>query len=136
MRVRRPRRPGRRTGERGSAAAEYAMVSGLVVLFFLAAFQLGLSLYIRNTLIAHAAEGARYGARADSTPSDGAERARKLIRSSVRASYADNVSASRTTTSDGTAVVQVRVVAPLPVVGPWGPSGELKVTGRAYAEDQ
>lgn len=112
------------------------MVSGLVVLFFLAAFQLGLSLYIRNTLIAHAAEGARYGARADSTPSDGAERARKLIRSSVRASYADNVSASRTTTSDGTAVVQVRVVAPLPVVGPWGPSGELKVTGRAYAEDQ
>lgn len=110
-------------------------MSGLVVLFFLAAFQLGLSLYIRNTLIAHAAEGARYGARADSTPADGADRARSLIGSSVRASYADNVTAFRTT-DGGVAVVQVRVVAPLPVVGPWGPSGELTVSGRAYAEDQ
>lgn len=131
-----PRRPsGRRKGESGSAAVEYALVSGLVVLFFLAAFQLGLSLYIRNTLIAHAAEGARYGARADSTPADGADRARTLIRTSLRASYAQQVTASRTT-DGGVEVVQVRVVAPLPVVGPWGPGDELTVSGRAYAEDQ
>lgn len=131
------RRPaGRRSSESGSAPAEYALVSGLVVLFFLAAFQLGLSLYIRNTLIADAAEGARYGARADSTPADGADRARTLIRSSLRSSYADQVTAHRTTTDGGVEVVQVRVVAPLPVVGPWGPSDELVVSGRAYAEDQ
>ena len=56
----------------------------LVVLglgIFLAVFQLGLALHIRNTLIACASEGARYGARADATPADGERRARELIRS-------------------------------------------------------
>ncbi len=112
------------------------MVSGLVVVFFLAAFQLGFTLYVRNTLIAHAAEGARYGARADATPADGVDRARTMIRASLRDSYAQDVTAQRTTTDGGAAVVQVRVSAPLPVVGPWGPSGQLTVSGRAYAEDQ
>ncbi|BDZ58816.1 TadE/TadG family type IV pilus assembly protein [Barrientosiimonas endolithica] len=37
--------------------AEYAMVSVLVIVLFLAAFQLGFALHVRNTLIAHAAEG-------------------------------------------------------------------------------
>lgn len=112
------------------------MVSGLVTLFFLAAVQLGFSLYVRNTLIAHAAEGARLGARADATPADGVDRARMLIRTSLRDSYANSVTAARTTTDNGVTVVQVRVVAPLPVLGPFGPAGELTVSGRAYAEDQ
>lgn len=111
------------------------MVSALTVVLFLAAFQVGLALHIRNTLIAHAAEGARYGARADSSPGDGAQRAQSLIRTSLADRYGDAVSADRTV-EGGVQVVRVHVSAPLPVVGPWGPAGQLEVTGRAYAEDQ
>lgn len=129
------RRAQRRRSESGSAIAEYAMVSGLVVLLFLAAFQLGFALHVRNTLIAHAGEGARYGARADSSPAAGADRTRSLIRTSLKDSYADDVVASRG--SEGaTQVVRVRVRTTLPVIGPWGPPGSLNVSARAYAEDQ
>ncbi|MEO8851436.1 MAG: TadE/TadG family type IV pilus assembly protein, partial [Allobranchiibius sp.] len=63
--------------------AEFAMVGGLLVLLFLAAFQVGFSLFVRNTLIADAAEGARHGARVNETPATGAQRARELIGSSM-----------------------------------------------------
>ena len=60
-------RPAAVTGDResGSAVADFAMVAGLLSLLFLAVFQLGLALHIRNTLISCASEGARYGARAN-----------------------------------------------------------------------
>lgn len=126
-------RAGRERRDDGSAIAEYAMVSGLVLLMFLAAFQVGYALHVRNTLIANAAEGARYGARADAAPTEGAERTRRLIRAGLRDSFAQDVSAQRLT-QDGVPIVRVRVVAPLPVLGPFGPSGRLEVAGRAYAE--
>src|SRR5450756_982245 len=103
--------------ESGSAVADFAMVSGLLSLLFLAVFQLGLALHIRNTLISCASEGARYGAPANATPQDGVARARQLIRASLSARYADNVTAT-TTTVDGIQVMQVRIQAPLPVLGP------------------
>lgn len=121
--------------ESGSATAEFALVGALVVLFFLAAFQIGFSLYVRNTLIQNAAEGARYGARADATPGMGAQRAGELIRASLADRYANNVSAT-TVTEGGAQVVKVTVRAPLPIVGPFGPSQALTVSGRAYAEAQ
>lgn len=111
------------------------MVSGLVLLLFLAAFQLGYALHVRNTLIANAAEGARYGARADAGPALGAERTRDLIRGGQPDSFAQNVTADRGV-EGGVQVVRVRVVAPLPVLGPFGPPDRLVVTGRAYAENQ
>ncbi|KNX39421.1 pilus assembly protein TadE [Luteipulveratus halotolerans] len=111
------------------------MVSGLVIVLFLAAFQLGFALYVRNTLIAHASEGARYGARADSSPAAGAERARSLIKGSVSSRFARDVRAERVS-EGGAAVVRVTVVAPMPVLGPFGPGDELTVSARAYAEDQ
>lgn len=121
--------------ESGSATAEFALVGALVVLFFLAAFQVGFSLHVRNTLIENAAEGARYGARADATPAMGAERTAELIRVALADRYADNVSAT-VVTEGGARVVKVTVRAPLPVVGPFGPSQSLTVSGRAYAEAQ
>ncbi|MFC6705630.1 TadE/TadG family type IV pilus assembly protein [Flexivirga alba] len=121
--------------ESGSATAEFALVGALVVIFFLAAFQVGFSLYVRNTLIENAAEGARYGARADATPAMGAQRAAELIRASLADKYASNVSAT-TEIEGGAQVVKVTVRAPLPIVGPFGPSQSLTVSGRAYAEAQ
>jgi Flp pilus assembly protein TadG len=122
--------------ESGSAVSDFAMVAGLLSLLFLAVFQLGLALHIRNTLISCASEGARYGARADATPEDGAARARELIRRSLFGRFADNVTATTTSTVGGVQVVQVRVQAPLPVLGPLGPDRVLSVQAQAFSERQ
>jgi TadE-like protein len=111
------------------------MVSALVALLFVAVFQLGLALHVRNTLISCASEGARLGARADATPADGAARARELISSSLSGRFARNVTA-QVVTAGGVQVVAVEVVAPLPVLGPLGPDGGLTVAGRAFLESQ
>ena len=125
------------TGDResGSAVADFAMVSGLLSLLFLAVFQVGLALHIRNTLISCASEGARYGARANATPQDGVARASQLIRASLSNRFADNVTAT-TTTVDGIQVLQVRIEAPLPILGPLGPDRVLSVRARAFSERQ
>lgn len=68
-----------------------------------------------------------------SSPEQGAERTAELIRSSLADSYADDVSATVITTG-GAPLVQVRVRAPFPVVGLFGPSGELDVVGHAALE--
>ena len=121
--------------ESGSAVADFAMVAGLLSLLFVAVFQLGLALHIRNTLISCASEGARYGARADATAQDGVTRASQLVRASLPGRYADSVSAEDTTVN-GVAVVRVRIVAPLPVLGPLGPDRVLSVQARAFSERQ
>jgi Flp pilus assembly protein TadG len=121
--------------ESGSAVADFAMVSGLLSLLFLAVFQLGLALHIRNTLISCASEGARYGARANATPQDGVARASQLIRATLADRFADNVTAT-TMTVDGIQVLQVRIQAPLPVLGPLGPDRVLSVRARAFSESQ
>ena len=120
--------------EDGAAVADFAMVSGLLALLFVAVLQLGVALHVRNTLISCASEGARLGARADATPADGVARARLLISRSISTSYARDVSAG-TETVDGVQVVVVRVHAPLPVIGLLGPH-DLDVAGRAFAESQ
>ncbi len=112
------------------------MVAGLLLFVALAIFQLGLALYVRNTLVSAASEGARVAARADAAPPDGVTRTRSLITSSLGEAYARQVSAARVVGSTGVHVVEVTVSAPLPVVGPLGPAGALVVTGRAFAEDQ
>lgn len=111
------------------------MMAGLLSLLFLAALQLGIALHIRNTLIADATEGARRGARADSSPAAGADRTRELIRTGLSDRFASDVTAERQVV-DGVAIVSVRVRAPLPLLGPFGPSEAVTVHGRAFAEAQ
>lgn len=129
-------RSGRVRGrESGAAVADFAMVSALVTLLFVAVFQLGLALHIRNTLISCASEGARLGARDGARPEDGAQRTRELIATSLSARFARDVTVS-TTGVGGVQVVSVRVQAPLPVLGPLGPDRSLDVVGRAFLESQ
>ena len=122
-------------GERGAAVADFAMVSVLVVLLFLATFQLGLVLHTRNTLISCASEGARLGARADALPGQGVARTAALVSQSLSPRYARRVT-SRETVVGGVRVIEVRVVAPVPVIGLIGPADRLDVVGRAYLESQ
>jgi hypothetical protein len=121
--------------EGGAAVADFAMVSILVVVLFLSVFQLGLALHTRNTLISCASEGARLGARADAVPGQGAARTEALISQSLSPRYARHVS-SRETMVDGVRVIEVRVVAPVPVIGLLGPDDRLDVVGRAFVESQ
>ncbi len=126
---------GARRGEQGAAVADFAMVSVLVLVVVLAVVQLGLALHARNTLISCASEGARYGARADAVPGQAVARTEELVSASLSPRYARSVT-SRQTVVDGVRVVEVRVVAPVPVIGLLGPEGRIDVVGRAFLEDQ
>ena len=96
--------------------------------------QLGLALHVRNTLVACAAEGARYGANADRDADDAADHAAQLVRAALADSFAEDVQAGMTVL-DGVPVMEVRVTAALPVVGLLGPSGALTVRGHALDEE-
>lgn len=126
---------GRWREERGSAVVESTMVSVLLIAVFLAVVQLGLVLHVRNTLVAAAAEGARYGANADREPGDGAVRARELVTAALGPAYAGEVSAG-TEVVGGVATVVVRVSAPVPVVGFVDLVPRLAVEGHAFEEAQ
>ena len=121
--------------ERGAATADFAMVSVLVVVVFLAVLQIGFALHTRNLLISCASEGARMGARADAVPGQGVARTQALISASLSARYARSVT-SRESAVGGVRVVEVRVVAPIPVLGLLGPDDRLDVVGRAFLESQ
>jgi hypothetical protein len=119
----------------GAAVVDFVMVGSLVTLMFVALLQVGFALHVRNTLISCASEGARFGARADADPAQGAQRTRELVTQSLSPRFARGVSAD-VVDVDGVQVVRVRVVAPLPGFGPRGPEGSLDVAGRAFLERQ
>jgi Flp pilus assembly protein TadG len=129
------RRPIRSRDDGGSAVVDFTLVGILLTFLFLALLQLGLALHVRNTLVASAAEGARYGANADRTPADGAAVTRQLIRESLADSFADDVT-SGTETVDGVVTVVVRVDARLPVFGLLGPPRGISVRGHALDEER
>ena len=120
-------------GDRGSAVVEFTLVGVLLTVLFLALLQLGLALHVRNTLVASAAEGARYGANADRDPAQGADVTRQLIRDSLADSFADGVT-SGFETVDGMQTVYVQVEATLPVLGLLGPPRTIRVRGHALEE--
>lgn len=117
----------------GSAVVDFALVGGLVTLLFAGVLQLGIVLYVHNMLVACAAEGARSGARADRLPADAVVQTRALVAQTLSARYARDVSAA-TEVVDGEVTVVVRVRAPLPVFGLFGPARTMTATGHAFAE--
>jgi len=117
--------------DHGAAVVEFVLVGVLLIVLFLAVMQIGLALHVRNTLVACAAEGARYAANADREPQDGAAYASTLIRRSLSDRFAGDVSAGYDEAS-GTVEVQVR--ASIPVIGYLGPPRSLVVRGHALEE--
>jgi Flp pilus assembly protein TadG len=129
----RRRRPIRLHDDDGSAVVDFTLVGILLSFLFVALLQLGLALHVRNTLVASAAEGARWGANADRTPADGAAVTRQLIRDSLADSFADDVT-SGTETVDGVVTVVIRVEARLPLFGLLGPPRAISVRGHVMEE--
>jgi Flp pilus assembly protein TadG len=105
----------------------------VLVPLFLAIMQVALVLHVRNSLVAAASEGARYGATVDRAPEDGAQRTRELIESSLADRFADDVTASQTQV-DGYPGVVVDVNAKVPTLGLWGPAITLHISGHAVEE--
>ncbi|MCA1943577.1 MAG: pilus assembly protein [Yonghaparkia sp.] len=123
----------RLTDDRGSAPVEFVLVGTLLTLVTLSVLQVAFALHIRTTLIDAAAEGARFGALADSTLEAGIERTRELVSTALGEGYAQSISAG-TGAYGGHPVVIVTVRAPLPLIGMAGPPDALEVTGRAALE--
>ena len=117
----------------GSAVAEFVMVSGLLVILTLSVIQLGLVLFIRNTVVDAAAEGARFGALADNSASDGIARSVDLITTALGPGYATNVTAS-TGSYLGHPALTITVQTPLPLIGLIGLDNGLEVSGHAAIE--
>jgi Flp pilus assembly protein TadG len=120
-------------GERGAAVVDFVLVSTLVVPLFLGILQVGLFLYVRNTVTAAASEGAHYAAVLNREPADGEARTRQLISGVVRDQLIDSVSAEATDV-DGQPGVEVTVDAHMPPLGLWGPGLSFSVQGHAVKE--
>lgn len=116
--------------QRGSAVADFVMVGGLLTALALAVVQLALVLHVRNVLVDAAASGARYGTLGDRTPADARQRATDLITGTVGAEYAARVAVGQSENL-GVRTLEVRVVAPIPVIGLIGPAGTMEVVGHA-----
>lgn len=128
-----PRRLDYRRGEAGSVVAEFVMVVSLLTFLTLMVMQLALALHIRNTVLDAAAEGARFATLADSSLPAGAQRTRDLITTAVGASYATDVMAHYGA-SAGHPTIEVRVIAPLPLMGLLGAPRGLEVLAHAAVE--
>lgn len=111
------------------------MVSALVVFIVLAVMQIGLAVHVRNTLTLASSEGARAAARLGAGPEQGVARAREVVTGSLSSRFAQDITAAPGSV-DGVQVVVVTIRAPIPLLGPIGPSDGLTVTGRAFEESQ
>jgi Flp pilus assembly protein TadG len=119
--------------QRGSAVAEFTLVSGLLVLLAMVIAQLGMAIHVRNTVVACAAEGARLAANADRDLADGVALTRTLIAQALSESMVGEVSATHVPSPAGTDV-RVEVTTTLPLVGLAGPSRSLTVSAHAVEE--
>ena len=118
--------PRSKTGQRGSAPAEFVMVAGLLVALSLAVIQLSLIVHVRQVLTSSAWEGARHASYYNTTLSEGRALTRQLIIEGLGSRYADNVSA-RTIIVAGQPGAEVVVEAAFPALGLWSPGGLLRV---------
>lgn len=122
-----------RARERGAAVVDFVLIMVLLVPIVLGVIQVGLVMHVRNTLSAAASEGARSAAAIDADPSDGADRARQLIRQAIADRYADDVSAGYASVG-GLPGTVVRVSTKVPALGLFGPGVSITVEGHAVRE--
>jgi hypothetical protein len=119
--------------ERGAAVVDFVLVSVMVVPLVLGGLQVGLCLYVRNTLTAAASEGAHYAAVLNREPGDGEARARELVDGVVSDGLVDSIEAQATDVGGQPGVVVV-VKAHMPPLGLWGPGLDFTVEGHAIKE--
>lgn len=113
---------------------DFVLVLVVLLPLFLGILQVALVLHVRNTLVAAASEGARYGATADRGPADAVARTRQQITAAIDDRYAEHVTA-RPVPVGGAPGLEVRVEATVPALGLGGPGVHLSVAGHAVEEE-
>ncbi len=124
---------GCRRADRGAAVVDFVLVLVILIPLVLGIIQVGLVLFVRNTLASAASDGARYAATADRGVPDGLAVTRRQITGALAERFADDVRA-RPVLIDGAPGVEVTVHAVVPALGIGGPGFEFEVTGRAVEE--
>lgn len=122
-----------RQRENGAAVVDFVLVMVLLIPIVLGVIQVGLVLHVRNVLTAAASEGARAAAAQNAGAGGGTARAKSLIATSLRDSYADKIMV-RYGAVEGFPGVTVRIKAKVPALGIFGPSTNIEVTGHAIRE--
>lgn len=122
-----------RRADRGSAAVEFVLVTLVLVPLVVGILNLALASFVRSSLTAAAAEGARIGARADQGPAAGAAHTRRQIGDALAGRYARDVT-GRYASVRGAPGVEVIVRARVPALGLGGLGLELEVAGHAIRE--
>ncbi|WP_243106941.1 TadE/TadG family type IV pilus assembly protein [Actinomyces lilanjuaniae] len=112
---------------------DFVMVGALVLAVAASLLQLALGLHVRNVLTDAAGEGARRAALVGGTRQEAEQRVRSLVDSALAEGYVQEVAMTRHQVDD-LVVVEVRVTAPLPLLGLVGPGGVVGVTGHAVDE--
>lgn len=118
--------------ERGSAVVDFALVAPVLVAVALVVLQVALTLHVRSTLTAAAAEGARVAALAGSQLSAGEQRARELLDGNLAAGVVTQVRAARVV-EHGIVMTRVQIDARLPLLGMLGPEA-MEIVGHALQE--
>ena len=120
----------------GAAVVDFVLVSVLLVTLFLLVFQVGVTLHVRNVLVASAAEGARYAANADRTPEEGAARAKQVIAEALGQRVAGSITCVPVDGEelDGQPLVDVRCSGPVPLV--FLPTGAFDLTVHGHAVEE
>ena len=117
--------------DRGSAVTDFALVMPLLLLVAMAVVQLVLTMHVRSTMIAAAAEGARAAALAGVQPQAGEVRTREVLAEALGTQTAQ-IQASRIRIA-GAPAIRVQVTGNLPLFGLVGPQ-VLTVEGHAFVE--
>lgn len=129
-------------GESGSEPASFALVMPLVLILVLGLLQLALALWVHTTVIDAAGAGAHAAALSDAPASAADDTVRAVLASTLGPDYVHTVSAERVTvatlsgpySTSELEVMEVRVKAPMPVIGLFG-AGELTAVGHAVIEE-
>ncbi|MDD0858800.1 TadE/TadG family type IV pilus assembly protein [Arthrobacter alpinus] len=119
-----------RSGDSGAAVVDFVLVGALVTVIFVALLQLALVLHVRNTMADAASSAARYGALGDRSAEDARARAILLMDGALGPNYVQDVSVS-VKNQDGLDLLEVSINAPLPLLGLFGPTRSLEMTGHA-----
>ena len=119
--------------ERGAAVVDVVLVIIVLVPLFLGILQVALVMFVRNTMTAAAAEGARLAATSDRGPADGEALTREQIEGAVSGRFARDIEV-RQVMVDGAPGIEVVVRATVPALGLGGPGVDLEVTGHAVEE--
>lgn len=128
--------------ENGSEPASFALIMPLFLVLVLGITQLALALWVRTSLIDAAGAAARSAIFSNNPQLVAEETVRQALSSTVGAEYVQHVEVNHVnlatvsgaySTADVDAL-EVRVTAPMPVVGLFG-AGKMTVSGHAVIEE-